>query len=413
MHIADWESIKSGKVTDVYFQRTLEILKAQNIRKKATLEVKAGSLPVGYGYGYGVLAGVDEVLQLLTGTKVDVDCMAEGTIFYTDEPVMTISGVYSDFAVYETPILGFLCQASGIATKASRCKAAAGDRILLSFGARRMHPALALMIDRSAYIGGCDGVSVVESAKLLKLQPSGTMPHALILIVGDTVEAMKLFDKIIDDKVPRVALIDTFMDEKFEAIRVAEAMGEKLFAIRFDTPSSRRGNFKALIDEVRWELNLRGFEKVKIIASGGLDEKSILELNPVVDAYGIGTAISNAPVLDFSMDIVEVDGKPIAKRGKRSAVKQTLRCKNCYASRIVLKRRNRKAEGGGRNKNSVGDMNDMRCDRCGAQMVELIQPVMKDGKILKPLPEPKEIREYVLKQLEQLKEIKSKVEARG
>jgi nicotinate phosphoribosyltransferase len=397
MHIADWESIKSGKITDVYFQRSLEILKAQNVRKQATLEVKAGSLPD--GYGYGVLAGVDEALQLLEGMKVDVDCMTEGTIFYADEPVMTISGVYSDFAVYETPILGFLCQASGIATKASRCKAAAGDRILLSFGARRMHPALALMIDRSAYIGGCDGVSVVESAKWLKLPPSGTMPHALILIVGDTVETMKLFDKIIDDKVPRVALIDTFMDEKFEAIRVAEAMSERLFAIRLDTPSSRRGNFKALIDEVRWELNLRGFKKVKIIASGGLDEKAILELNPVVDAYGVGTAISNAPVLDFSMDIVEVDGKPIAKRGKRSAVKQTLRCKNCYASRVILKRR--KAKGEGRNENEV---NEIKCVECGAEMVELIQPAMKDGKILKPFPEPKEIREYVLKQLKEMKE---------
>ena len=106
----------------------------------------------------------------------------------------------------------------------------------------------------------------------------------------------------------RVALIDTLQDEKFEAIRVAEALGKDLYAVRLDTPSSRRGDFFRILEEVRWELDIRGFEHVKILASGGIDEYEILRLNPLVDGYGVGTSIANAPVLSFALDIMEIEG---------------------------------------------------------------------------------------------------------
>ena len=106
----------------------------------------------------------------------------------------------------------------------------------------------------------------------------------------------------------RVALIDTLQDEKFEAIRVAEALGKDLYAVRLDTPSSRRGDFFQILSEVRWELDIRGFEHVKILASGGIDEYEILKLNPLVDGYGVGTSIANAPVLSFALDIMEIEG---------------------------------------------------------------------------------------------------------
>lgn len=102
------------------------------------------------------------------------------------------------------------------------------------------------------------------------------MPHALILLMGDTVVATKAFDEVIHPKVRRVSLIDTFNDEKIEAIRVAEALGKKLSGIRLDTPSSRRGDFQKIIEEIRWELDLRGFGHVKIYVSGGMDENGSL-----------------------------------------------------------------------------------------------------------------------------------------
>ena len=385
MHTADWGKIRDGKVTDVYFNRAVEILRAKGIHRYVTAEVQCPSFPD--DYGYAVLTGIEETARLLEGLKVDVMAMDEGQVFQPGEPVMIISGDYMDFAQYETPLLGLLCQASGIATKAARCKKAAGERTVLSFGARRMHPAIAPMIDRSAYIGGCDGVSVVESAELLGVEPAGTIPHALILVVGDPVEAFRMFDEVVDDSVRRIALVDTFGDEKFEALDAAEALGDRLFAVRLDTPSSRRGDFKRIFQEVRWELDLRGYQHVKMVASGGLDEYSIAELNDVVDSYGVGTSVSNARVIDFSMDIIEIEGEPIAKRGKLSGTKRVLKCDKCSARRVMPESL----------VNANGD-SSVLCV-CGGEMKNLLKPLIRQGEVVRELPNPRDIRKYVLEQL--------------
>jgi len=388
-HIANPKEIKKGKLTDIYFVRTMEVLKAKKIDKWVKAEFIAKRFPE--DYGWGVLAGIEEVAYLLNGLKVSVRAMKEGTTFRAFEPVLEIEGMYTDFGLYETSLLGLLCQASGVATKAARCKKAAGDRKVISFGARRIHPVVAPMVERNAFVGGCDGVSVVKDAELIDEEPSGTMPHALILIMGDTVEATKAFDEVIDPKVKRVSLIDTFNDEKIEAIRVAEALGKKLFGIRLDTPSSRRGDFTKIIEEIRWELNLRGFGHIQIFVSGGLDERRILALNPVVDAYGVGTSITSARVIDFAMDIIEIEGKPLAKRGKMSGSKRVLRCQKCFQDQMLPFERKR----GG---------SAARTDRCscGGRLKDLLIPFMQNGKILWDLPKPQAIREYVLEQLPHL-----------
>src|SRR4030066_1142827 len=215
---ADFDDIRSGRITDVYFERTIKILKAKGIDKWVKAEFIAKSLPD--DGEWGVFAGLEECSRLFEGMKINVRSMPEGTVFRAYHPVLEIEGMYTDFGIYETAILGFLCQSSGIATKAARCKKAAGDRGVISFGARRIHPAIAPMVERNAFIGGCDGVAVVKDAELIHEEPSGTMPHALVLLIGDTVEATKAFDEVIDPKVKRVSLIDTFNDEKIEAIRV-------------------------------------------------------------------------------------------------------------------------------------------------------------------------------------------------
>ncbi|MGC8844097.1 MAG: nicotinate phosphoribosyltransferase, partial [bacterium] len=136
-HTASDEEIKNGEVTDVYFIRTINILREKGIKKRVAMEVKANSLP--NGYEWAILVGIEEVSRLLEGIHVDVWAMEEGEIFKGGEPVMLLEGEYSEFGHYETPILGMLCQASGVATKSARCKLVAGDRLILSFGARRMH----------------------------------------------------------------------------------------------------------------------------------------------------------------------------------------------------------------------------------------------------------------------------------
>lgn len=379
-HTADPKEILDGKITDVYFERTLRILEEKGINPVVKAEFIAKSLPD--NWSWAVFAGLDEATYLMKHLPIKVRAMKEGTFFYPYEPVMEIEGRYQDFCVYETAILGLVCQASGVATKAARFKKLAGERAVISFGARRMHPSLAPMIERNAFVGGCDGVAVVKSGEIIGEDPMGTMPHALILCMGSTVEAIRAYDEVLEPKLKRVALIDTLNDEKFEVINVAGAMGERLFAVRFDTPSSRRGSFYRILEECRWELDLRGYRHVKFYVSGGIKEEDLPVLNPLVAGYGIGTSISNAPVVDYAMDIMEIEGRPFAKRGKWSGTKRVLRCAACNKALIV----------------PYSDLSH-NCE-CGGVFHDILVPILDNGKEMTVMPSHKEVREFVLAQME-------------
>lgn len=374
----DIDEIQAGAISDVYFERTVEIIKATGVNKPVRAEFIAKRFPP--EWPAALFTGLEECLALLAGRGLSVRAMPEGTVFHPYQPVLEISGSYLSFCTLETELLGFLCQPTGVATKAARVVTAAGDRPVISFGARRVHPAVAAVLERAAYIGGCAGVSLARSARVLDIDPAGTMPHSLVLLFGDTVRAAEAFDQVIDPTVPRIVLIDTFGDEKFEAIRVAEALGDKLAGIRFDTPGTRRGDFRKIIEEVRWELDLRGFQRVQLVASGGLDEAEVANLRHIVDVFGVGTSIIGAPLVDYSMDIVEIDGKPIAKRGKESGAKQVWRCPNC-GSDLVLP--------------LAAPLPECPCGSQQQTMEPLLQQIMTDGTLNEPLPEPEAIRTYV------------------
>ena len=316
------DEILAGNTTDVYFLRTEEVLRKKGINPRVVAEVTASSLE----HGWGVLAGISEVATLLAGKDLDVYAMPEGTIFFEDEPVLRIEGRYLEFARFETPILGFLCHESGIATKAARIKKKAGDVPVISFGTRRQHPALAAVIEKCAYMGGMDGVSNVAGASRIGIQPMGTMPHSLIICFRSQQDAWKAFDEIMPEDVPRICLCDTYYDEKTEAVMAAETL-KHLNAVRLDTPSSRRGDFRKIVEEVRWELDIRGFKNVGIFVSGGIDEAEIEELRDIVSGFGVGTSVANAKCIDFALDIVEIEGEPCAKRGKKGGKKQVYRRK--------------------------------------------------------------------------------------
>lgn len=371
--IVDEKTIADGLTTDVYFLRTEEILRKKGRNPEVVAEVALYK-----SWEWGVLSGVNEVAELLEGKPVDVYAMKEGTIFYAEEPVLFVAGKYLDFARYETPILGFLCHASGIATKAAKVKLAAGGKRVISFGTRRMHPALSAMIERSAYIGGMDGVSNVAGASSLGIPPTGTMPHSLIICLGSPENAFRAFDEIMDEKISRVCLVDTFSDEKTESIVALDTLGKKLSQVRLDTPSSRRGDFRRIIKEVRWELDIRGGKDVGIFVSGGIDEDDIRELRDLVDGFGVGTSVANAPTIDFAFDIVEIDGKPLAKRGKYGGRKQVYRDWKTMKDEIKL------AE-----------------DEAPEGKEPLLEQVVKDGRIVKKFS-AEEARKLVLDQLKRL-----------
>jgi nicotinate phosphoribosyltransferase len=242
------------------------------------------------------------------------------------------------------------------------------------------------MLDRATYIGGFDGVSSLSGAKAIERDPTGTMPHALIIMLGDQVKAWEAFDRIVEKNVPRVALVDTYFDEKIEATMVAEALGKRLAGVRLDTPSSRRGNFAEIVKEVRWELDLRGFKNVKIFVSGGLNEETVKTLSAAgADGFGVGTSVSNAPTIDFAMDIIEKQGKPCAKRGKIGGKKQVWRCEKCVIDVLQPFKKSQPP-----------------CPKCGGKTIPMLLPLIKNGRITTKLPRPKDIRNYVLHQLEKI-----------
>lgn len=386
-----WEEVRTGGTTDVYFARTARVL--EKLKLEATpvfAEVTCGEVP---GGPWGVFSGVGGVVELLRGLPVNVYAVPEGTVFAAKDeagvrvPLLAVEGAYGKWGVLETALLGLLCQPSGISTATARVRQSAGDLPVMSFGTRRMHPYMAAVIDYYAYVGGCDSVSAAYSARVMGQPAVGTMPHALVLVAGSDEEALAAFDAYVEPEVPRIALVDTFKDEKFGALAAAELLGKKLEAVRLDTPGSRRGDFAALVQEVRHALDEAGHTHVKVYVSGGLDAGSVKELRAAgAKGFGVGTSIAGSRPVDFSLDIVEVEGRTQVKRGKFGGRKTSYRCFDCFRWFVH-----------GKDKRVPG-----KCPHCGGSLEQMLKPVVQNGKPSTPAQPADELRAHVLAQLKRM-----------
>ena len=319
--------ILSGDSADVYFARADSILAAEGLDPLVTLEV--------FTRHDAVLCGIDEAKNLLghvlaraDATETQLEALSDGDRIGPREIVLRIRGRYRQFGLYETAFLGMLAQSTGWATAARECVDAADPEAIISFGARHIHPDITDVLDYAAIVGGCVGASTPAGARLAGLAPTGTMPHSLVLIFGDTVEAALAFDRHLGSDVARIVLVDTFKDEAEEALRVAHALGDKLYGIRLDTPSERGRVTADLVHEVRARLDQEGYQHVRIVISGGLTPDRIRyfkEAGAPVDSYAVGSYISGATPIDFTADIKEIDGRPIAKRGRIPGITESPR----------------------------------------------------------------------------------------
>lgn len=378
-NIATDEDILGGDASDVYFQRSIAGIKERGFDFDVAAEFTvSGPLDPWVNF-----SGLDEVVNALEGRNVDLYAIPEGTVMKPRDdagvpvPFLRIEGKYSEFGEMETAILGFICQSTGISTESARVRIAAGDLPFFSFGIRRMHPAISPMIDRAAYIGGADGVSGILGARIIGLEPLGTMPHALSLLAGDE-EAWAISQMNVPEGHKKVLLIDTFMDEKFAAVKAADLFPEVDY-LRLDTPGSRRGNFAALLREVRWELDTRGHSHVKLMVTGGINADSVRVLKEAgADAFGVGTSISSAKPYDFAMDIVSVKGTALAKRGKFSGKKNVFRCPACGSVSVTKETVPGKACG------------------CGNQMEPVLKKFIESGRETDTYEKPSRIRERSL-----------------
>jgi len=385
MYILSADDIRRGLATDIYFIRSREILEKKGLcNTLVRYEIHTYGLP--RGYKWAVYTGLEEVLYMLKGTNVTLYSLPEGTLFRDLYPLAIVEGKICDIIELETAILGILRFYTSVSTKAARIKKAAGDKQVIFFGLRVQHPAIAPALDRAAYIGGCDGVSGAFNEKTIGVKPKGTMPHALIIVFRDPVAAWKAFDEVMPPDVPRIALVDTFYDERVESLMAAQTLSDKLWGVRLDTPRSRRGDIKLIAEEVKWTLKLYGYENVKIVISGGVDEEQITNLRDVADVFGVGTSIAFPPSIDISMDIVEIFDErenrwiPITKRGKLPGSKQLYRC-----IPIV--------------EDYIDTPNKSILCKDGREAVPMLDKVLDRGMITIDIPKVDEIRKYVLDQL--------------
>lgn len=317
---ATHDEIISGATTDVYFVKIREVLERIG---RLDVEVAAEI----FSRKKGIFAGLQEVKTILSGKNLQLEAITEGEYFSAGEVVMNIRGNYADFGIYETTVLGILASSCGWATCARECVEAAGGKPVLSFGARHLHPAVSSVMD---YIvvkyGGCSGASSILGAKLFGNMPSGTIPHAAVLLTGDTLELARVYDDVLPKSEPRIFLVDTFKDEAEETIRLAKAFSDKLDGVRLDTPGERGGVTVGLVREIRARLDQEGYNAVKIVVSGGLDPERIkLLADAGADVFGVGSYISHSEPIDMTMDIKEIEGRRVAKRGRIPGMRSSSR----------------------------------------------------------------------------------------
>ncbi len=264
--------------------------------------------------------------------SLDIKTLYDGDSIDPWESIMHIKGRVTSFAHLETIYLGILARRTRVATNVRRVVEAAEGTPVLYFPARFDHWEVQGGDGYAAYIGGASGVSTLAQGEWWGAKASGTVPHAMIAALGgDTVKAVKVFGKSYPET-NLVALVDFNNDCVETALQCAQAIGEKLWGVRLDTSEkmvdksiyNNMGSFKPtgvipeLVFMTRDKLDRAGFDNVRIVVSGGFSPEKIREFvdrQAPVDAYGIGSYLLQGNY-DYTADIVSVNGKPCAKKGR-------------------------------------------------------------------------------------------------
>jgi nicotinate phosphoribosyltransferase len=334
------DRIRQGYYSDQYFVYTKSLLEAEGHHPHVVMQV--------FQKRESVLGGIDEaiaVLKLCSGRdedgswipgwdKLEVHALREGDQIVPRETVMTIEGDYSLFAHLETVYLGSLARRSLIMRNVLQVVEAARGKQIFYFPARHDHWLVQTGDGWSAHVAGAIGVSTDAQASWWGGRGIGTVPHGLIAAYGgDTVKAAKVFADRYYDEMNITVLVDWENDSVQTALRVARALGPKLWGVRLDTSEDlvdrslfdEMGGFKPtgvnprLVEKVRGALDGAGYPEVRIVASGGFTAERIREFEAAgvpVDAYGVGSSLIRGDN-DFTADVVCVNGRPCAKVGRR------------------------------------------------------------------------------------------------
>ncbi len=324
------EKMREGYYTDAYFNSTREVLLADGRHPRVVMQV--------FQKNHAVLGGMDEAIAVLKLCAEDWDELTVHALYDGDdiapyETAMTIEGDYTLFAHLETVYLGVLARRTLVSTNVRRVVEAANGKPILFFPARHDHHLVQTGDGYAAHVAGAIGVSSDAQASWWGGKGIGTVPHALIAAYGgNTVLAASKFAEHADPDANVVVLVDFENDSVRTALEVARALGPRLWGVRLDTSGTLvdrslwaemgyfdpRGVNPRLVEKVREALDGEGFERVKIVVSGGFDVEKITDFERrgvPVDSYGVGSALIRGRN-DFTADVVLTDGRPSAKVGR-------------------------------------------------------------------------------------------------
>jgi nicotinate phosphoribosyltransferase len=322
--------MRAGYYSDKYFVRAREILLADHYRPHVTMQV--------FGKSHAFLGGVDEAIAILKlcaveWPELEVMALHDGDEVEPWETVLLIQGPYDAFAHLETLYLGVLSRRTRVGTNTRRVVEAAAPKEIMFFPARHDHWLVQTGDGYAAHVAGAIGVSTDAQASWWGSRGVGTVPHALIAAYnGDTVLATRKFAERIEPGVKLISLVDFDNDCVGTSLKVARALGDRLYGVRLDTSEmlvdrslfDQMGSFKPtgvnpqLVWNVRRGLDAEGYSSVRIIVSGGFTVEKIREFESEavpVDGYGVGSSLFQGR-FDFTADVVLRDGKPCAKAGR-------------------------------------------------------------------------------------------------
>jgi len=322
------EAVKSGLYSDKYFTRTRSILLADGNRNRVLMQVFCRTK--------GVLCGIDEAIAIVRTCafhpeRLEIAALYDGNAVSENETVLTIGGDYSSFANLETVYLGVLARGTSIATAVREVCDTAGDKTVLFFSSRFDHYLVQSRDGYAAMVGGTRLVSTDANGRFFGVEGVGTVPHSLIAAYeGDTLAACEAFRKHLPSSIDLIVLVDFENDCVKTSLEAARRFGPALWGVRLDTAGdlidrSVKGRGKGsygvcpeLVCNVRKALDSEGFRHVKIVVSGGFDADRVrryIEEKVPFDAVGIGSSFYKKRI-DFTADIVLVNGKPCAKEGR-------------------------------------------------------------------------------------------------
>lgn len=356
---------------------------------------------------------------------VDIDAMAEGTVCFAQEPLMRVQGPVLHCQLLETALLNIINFQTLIATKAARIALAARGEPILEFGARRAQGIDgALSASRAAFVGGVAATSNVLAGKLFGIPVKGTHAHSWVMLFDNELEAFETYADALPNNV--VFLVDTY--DTLEGVRHAVEIGHKLRAkghellgIRLDS-----GDLAYLSIEARKILDDHGFELAKIFASNDLDEHLIVSLKEQgaqIAVWGVGTRLvtgHDQPALGGVYKLTAIresgqdDWQPRIKLSEQSVKistpgvlgvrryfsDETGKCQN-VADAIYEVEKDSEHNFARKGVVIVDPLDPLHRRRISSQLEyrELLEPVVRSGKRVKPTPSLAQSRELTFAEL--------------